>query len=77
MIKSSTEQKLKNIVKEKIADKRYVMISHAECLEEAQMLANNLKYSLNVEPIITDLTQVIGCHTGPGLLAVFFIGNEK
>ncbi len=68
---------LENIVKEKIVDKRYVMISHAECLEEAQMLANNLKYSLNVEPIITDLTQVIGCHTGPGLLAVFFIGNEK
>ena len=68
---------LENIVQEKIADKRYVMISHAECLEEAQELANNLKYSLNVEPIITDLTQVIGCHTGPGLLAVFFIGKEK
>ena len=53
------------------------MISHAECFEEAQMLANNLKFSLGVEPIVTDLTQVIGCHTGPGLLAVFFIGNEK
>lgn len=68
---------LENIVKEKIADKSHVMISHAECLEEAQELANNLKYSLNVEPIITDLTQVIGSHTGPGLLAVFFIGNSK
>lgn len=68
---------LENIVKEKIADKSHVMISHAECLQEAQELANNLKYSLNVEPIITDLTQVIGSHTGPGLLAVFFIGNSK
>ena len=73
--KSITE--LENIVQEKIADKRNVMISHAECLEEAQILANNLKNSLGIEPIVTDLTQVIGCHTGPGLLAVFFVGKEK
>ena len=68
---------LSNIVTEKLSDKRYVMISHAECLEEAQELAKNLKETFNVEPIVTDLTQVIGCHTGPGLLAVFFVGKEK
>lgn len=68
---------LSNIATEKLADKQYVMISHAECLEEAQDLAKNLKETFNVEPIITDLTQVIGCHTGPGLLALFFIGKEK
>lgn len=66
-----------NIVTEKIADKRYVMISHAECEEEARDLAKTLKETFNVEPIITELTQVIGCHTGPGLLAVFFVGKEK
>lgn len=68
---------LSNIVTEKISDKRYIMISHAECLDEAQDLAKTIKETFNVEPIITDLTQVIGCHTGPGLLAVFFIGKEK
>ena len=66
-----------NIVTEKIADKRYVMITHAECEEEAKNLAKTLKETFNVEPIITELTQVIGCHTGPGLLAVFFVGKEK
>lgn len=66
-----------NIVTEKISDKKYVMISHAECEENAVDLAKNLKETLGVEPIITDLTQVIGSHTGPGLLAVFFIGKEK
>ncbi len=66
-----------NIITEKINDKRYVMISHAECEEDAQDLAKDLKETLGVDPIITDLTQVIGCHTGPGLLAVFFIGKEK
>ena len=66
-----------NIATEKLSDKRYVMISHAECEKDAQNLAKTLKETFNVEPIITDLTQVIGCHTGPGLLALFFIGKEK
>lgn len=66
-----------NIVTEKISDKKYVMISHAECEEDAQNLAKTLNETLGVTPIITDLTQVIGSHTGPGLLAVFFIGKEK
>lgn len=68
---------LKKICAEKIADKKNVFINHAVCLEDAQMLANQLKEELGVEPIITDLTQVIGCHTGPGLLALFFFGKEK
>ena len=66
-----------SIATEKIAESNYVMISHAECLEESQELAKSLKELLNVEPIITDLTQVIGCHTGPGLIALFFVGKEK
>ena len=66
-----------NIITEKIAEKKYVMISHAECLDDAKELANTIKTTLGVEPIITDLTQVIGSHTGPGLLALFFIGKEK
>ena len=68
---------LANIATEKLADKKYVMISHAECFEEAIELSKTLKETFNVEPIITDLTQVIGSHTGPGLLALFFIGKEK
>lgn len=74
--KKSIEE-IKNIVIEKIADKKYVLISHANCLEDANNFANALKESLDINPIVTDLTQVIGCHTGPGLLAVFFIGKEK
>ncbi len=66
-----------DIVKEKIADKKYVFIAHAVCKDEAKEFAKQLKDSLDVNPIVTDLTQVIGCHTGPGLLAVFFIGKEK
>ena len=66
-----------NIVAEKIADKKNVLIAHAVCENDAKSFAKTLNETLGVEPIITDLTQVIGCHTGPGLLAVFFIGTEK
>lgn len=66
-----------DIVKEKIAETDNVLIAHAVCENEANDFANMLKESLGVDPVITDLTQVIGCHTGPGLIAVFFIGKEK
>lgn len=68
---------LVEIVKQKIADTKYVYITHAVCENEATAFANELKSCLGTEPIITDLTQVIGCHTGPGLIAVFFFGKEK
>ena len=70
-------QEMANTVAEKIADKSHVLIAHAVCEDEAKSFANRLKETLAVDPVITDLTQVIGCHTGPGLLAVFFIGKEK
>ncbi|MBQ9795351.1 MAG: DegV family protein [Clostridia bacterium] len=66
-----------NIVTEKIADKTNVLIAHAVCEQDAKDFAKSLNETLGINPIITDLTQVIGCHTGPGLLAVFFIGKEK
>lgn len=68
---------MSNIVSQKISDKKRVLIAHAVCKTEAEGLAQTLTQNLGVEPIITDLTQVIGSHTGPGLLAVFFIGKEK
>jgi len=66
-----------NIVMEKITDKNYCYICHTVCQLEANKLAEQLKDTLGVNPVITDLTQVIGCHTGPGLIAVFFFGNER
>ncbi len=70
-------EEMANIVKEKIANKKHIFVAHANCLDDANKFASTLKENLEVEPVVTDLTQVIGCHTGPGLLAVFFIGKEK
>ncbi len=65
------------IVAEKIIDKQRVIIAHADCENDATTFAENLKSKLGVNTIVTELTQVIGSHTGPGLLAVFFFGKEK
>lgn len=55
-----------------------VYISHSDCLTDAEALADILKtrYGATVD-IITDVGPVIGAHSGPGTLALFFIGTER
>ena len=67
---------LANICASKIGDKKYVYIAHAVCEEDAKIVANLVKEQVGVLPEIVDLTQVIGSHTGPGLVALFFIGKD-
>lgn len=55
-----------------------VFISHGDCLADAQFLADLLKQRHGVEvKIITDVGTVIGAHSGPGTLALFFVGNNR
>ena len=55
-----------------------VYISHADCMNDVQELVNILKdkYGATVD-IITDVGPVIGAHSGPGTIALFFIGNVR
>lgn len=55
-------------------------ISHSNCFEDANYLANiisekfpNLRNNIN----IYDIGTVIGSHTGPGTVALFFWGNTR
>lgn len=55
-----------------------VFISHADCPEDADKLAGMLKdrFGLTVK-MITDIGPVIGSHSGPGTLALFFFAAER
>lgn len=55
-----------------------VYISHGDCLADAEQLADIIKtrHGVDIE-IITDVGPVIGAHSGPGTLALFFLGTEK
>lgn len=55
-----------------------IFISHADCIKDANELAEifKSKYGASVD-IITDVGPVIGAHSGPGTLALFFVGKER
>ena len=55
-----------------------VFISHGDCIEDAEMLKDILmnEYGKDVD-LITYVGSVIGAHSGPGTLALFFRGKER
>lgn len=54
-----------------------VFISHGNCPDDAAYLASLLREKYGVETKLTvDVGPVIGAHSGPGTLAVFFITDK-
>ena len=55
-----------------------VFISHGDCQADVDALVQILKKDYNAEvELVTDVGPVIGAHTGPGVLALFFVGKER
>lgn len=59
-------------------EKRTIFISHGDCIEDAEYLAARLKNELGIKEIFIDFVgSVIGSHSGPGTLAVFYLGDQR
>lgn len=55
-----------------------MFISHGDCIEDAEYLAAKLKSELGVKDVIISYVgPVIGAHSGPGTLALFYIGTNR
>ncbi|HHT56009.1 DegV family protein [Herbinix luporum] len=55
-----------------------VFISHGDCLEDANYLASMIKQRLGIENfLINYVSPTIGSHSGPGTIALFFMGNSR
>ena len=55
-----------------------VFISHGDCIDDANALAQMLKETSGATvQLITNVGPVIGSHSGPGTLALFFLVNER
>jgi DegV family protein with EDD domain len=55
-----------------------IFISHGDCLEEAQQLADILEQKHGGKvTLITEIGPVIGSHSGPGTIALFFVGKHR
>ncbi len=54
------------------------MIAHGDCEEDARFLADAITKKFGIEDcIINPLGATIGAHTGPGLIALFFLGDAR
>lgn len=69
-----------NAMKEKMGsyDNSVVFISHGDCLEDAQKLADMVQKETGAKDVVIGYVgAVIGSHSGPGTLALFFMGNTR
>ena len=56
----------------------FISICHGDCREDAELLAEMLKERLGVKEVFIGYTgAVIGSHSGPGTLALFFLGSQR
>ena len=55
-----------------------VFISHGDCLADAQSVADLVRTRLGVKDIyINPIGPVIGAHSGPGTVALFYVGTKR
>jgi DegV family protein with EDD domain len=56
----------------------YAMICHGDCIADAEYLAKLIKERCGVKEVFIGYTgSVIGSHSGPGTLALFYLGTHR
>lgn len=74
-IKAMVDRAAKSAVK---PEEQTMFICQGDCMEDAEYLAGLARERLGVKDIHIGYTgPVIGSHSGPGTLALFFLGNER
>lgn len=55
-----------------------IMITHGDCEEDAKYVAELVREKMGIGNILVNhIGTVIGSHTGPGVVAVFCMGNKR
>ena len=55
-----------------------VFISHGDCIEDAEFVAGLIREKFGISNIIINMVSpTIGAHSGPGTVALFFIGDHR
>ncbi len=59
-------------------EKQRVYICHGDCREDAEYVASLVREKFGITDIrINYVGPVIGAHTGPGVVSLFFVGSER
>ncbi len=55
-----------------------VFISHGDCIEDVEKLKADIEARFGVKHfVVNNVGPVIGAHSGPGTVALFFMGSER
>ncbi|HIZ23506.1 MAG TPA: DegV family protein [Candidatus Blautia faecigallinarum] len=55
-----------------------IFISHGDCQEDAQFVVDKVKEKYPIKTVVMNyVCATIGAHSGPGTVALFFVGDEK
>ena len=55
-----------------------VFISHGDCMEDALLLKKQVEERFGIQAFLIDYVgPTIGAHSGPGTLALFFMGEKR
>lgn len=58
--------------------KQTVYISHGDCYDDAKKLADMISEKFGITDIlISEIGPVIGAHSGPGTVALFYLGTQR
>ena len=64
--------------KSKGFDNDVAMIVHGDVVEDAEFLKNEMEARFGIQNIIINgIGSVIGSHTGPGVIAIFYMGDRS
>ena len=60
------------------ADREFLGSGSGDCKEDAEFVARQVEKKMGVHNILINcIGTVIGSHTGPGVVAVFCMGNKR
>lgn len=55
-----------------------VMVTHGDCLEDAEYVKTQIQKKYGIQDVVINgIGTVIGTHTGPGVVAVFCMGEKR
>lgn len=55
-----------------------ICVSHGDCIEDVEYLKEKIEEKIKVkEWVINYVDPVVGAHSGPGTVAIFFLGNHR
>lgn len=71
------KQLVDKISKNYDSEYKEIYICEGNAIDDANKLSSMIESKLGIQPVILPLTYFIGCHGGPGTIALFYVGDKR